>query len=283
MPIELCPRAIAKPWGVTVPPAPFSGLGSGSAVGEIWFESDSAPAPALAVKRLFTSQRLSVQVHPDAGHARRLGLPHGKDEAWYVLAAAPGAAIGIGLPHAGSRADVAAAARDGRIVEMMEWREVVAGDVLYVPGGTVHALGAGLDLVEIQQAIDLTWRLYDYGRPRPLHLDEGLAVARLQPFGPNAAPRRLGTGRTARTEGGCFVIEELVGQWRGELAATAAAPVWLVMLAGRGQLGEAEIAAGGVWLSQEREALTLTSGARLLLAYEGSAAAPDRLIGDGAL
>lgn len=280
MPMELTPRTIAKPWGVLQPPPPFAA--NGERIGEIWFEAPSVAALPLLVKLLFTSERLSVQVHPDDDHARRLGLPHGKEEAWYVLAAAPDATIGLGLPGARDRDDAAAAARDGRIVEMMEWRPVRAGDVIYVPGGTVHALGPGLQLVEIQQALDLTWRLYDYGRPRELHLAEGLAVARLEAFGANAVARAIDTARTVRSEGGRFVLEELHGLWTGMLNPPTGAPVWLVMLAGTAALDGAAIAEGTVWLCEAAARLEIGPDARCLIAYVGGTADPALLRADGA-
>ncbi|KPF78546.1 hypothetical protein IP88_03375 [alpha proteobacterium AAP81b] len=274
MPTQLTPRGIAKPWGVPSLPPALAGHAAGERTGEIWFEGDAA-APLL-VKWLFTSERLSVQVHPDDAGARAIGLPHGKDEAWYVVAAAPGATIGIGIGGAPGREAVAAAARDGSIVDMMEWREVAAGDVLYVPGGTIHALGGGLQLVEIQQALDLTWRLYDYGRPRELHLAEGLAAARLAPFGANAPRRAIDPRRTARCEGGKFVIEELAGAWAGQIAG-ARGSVWLVALTDDGQLGDTAVAAGSVWRIDADTPASLAADARWLLAYAAPAADPARL------
>lgn len=282
MPIELSPRGLAKPWGVvTLPPALAAHAVSAESgrTGEIWFEGggDVAGGDTLLVKMLFTSERLSVQVHPDDAGAHAIGLAHGKDEAWYVMAAEPGASIGIGLAPGLTADAVAAAARDGSIVGLMEWRAVAAGDVLYVPGGTVHALGAGLQLVEIQQALDLTWRLYDYGRPRELHLEEGLAAARLAPFGPNAAPRRIDAARAVRAEGGKFVIEELAGPWSGRLSAGAGRPAWVVALAGRGRLGDADVAAGSVWLADGDAGIALEPGGHWLIAYGAPMAEAGRL------
>ncbi len=284
MPIELSPRGLAKPWGVTALPAALAAHAAAGAAGdrrtgEIWFEGggDVPGGDELLVKMLFTSERLSVQVHPDDAGAHAIGLARGKDEAWYVMAAEPGASIGIGLAAGLTPDAVAAAARDGSIVDLMEWRAVAAGDVLYVPGGTVHALGAGLQLVEIQQALDLTWRLYDYGRPRELHLDEGLAAARLAPFGPNAAPRRIDAARAIRAEGGKFVIEELAGPWSGRLSAGAGRPAWVVALAGRGRLGNAEVSAGSVWLADGDAAIALDPGGHWLIAYGAPMAEAGRL------
>jgi mannose-6-phosphate isomerase len=279
VPIELSPRGLAKPWGVATLPPALAAHAAGDRTGEIWFEAAEGGFgnDALLVKMLFTAERLSVQVHPDDAGATTLGLPHGKDEAWYVMAAEPGASIGIGLAPGLDIAAVAAAARDGSIVDLMEWRRVAAGDVLYVPGGTVHALGGGLQLVEIQQALDLTWRLYDYGRPRELHLDAGLAAARLEPFGPNARARRVDAARSIRAEGGKFVIEEIAGPWCGRLSASAVRPAWVIGLAGNGELGGATVAAGKVWRVDSDAVVNLAPDGHWLVAYGAAGTAAGRL------
>src|SRR5262249_13298778 len=146
-------------------------------------------------KFLFTSERLSIQVHPDDPAARAAGHPRGKDEAWLVLGADAGATIGLGLTHAVSREALRAAALDGSVEGLIDWRPVQTGDCFYSPAGTIHALGAGLTVLEIQQNLDLTYRLYDYGRPRELHLDEALAVADLSPGRGAGAEEPIDRGR----------------------------------------------------------------------------------------
>ncbi|MCA1654671.1 MAG: class I mannose-6-phosphate isomerase, partial [Sphingomonadales bacterium] len=168
-------RPVAKVWGRRDLPAPFASVSaSQEPIGELHFEQ---AGHALLVKYLFTATKLSIQVHPDGEAARRAGLPHGKDEAWYILAAEEGAVIGIGLQRSMSKDQLRASALDGSIEQMLDWRPVRAGDVLYAPAGTVHAIGAGISLIEVQQNLDVTYRLFDYGRDRPLQLDEALAVA----------------------------------------------------------------------------------------------------------
>src|SRR5258708_4905281 len=102
MPVERASvLVIRKPWGVS-DLKPWSSVdGGGEAVGELWFEraDENAPIPALLLKLLFTSEPLSIQVHPDDTFARAMGLPNGKSEAWYILSAEPGARIGVGLKH----------------------------------------------------------------------------------------------------------------------------------------------------------------------------------------
>ena len=192
---------VERVWGRRDLPEGFPGLGDGVPVGEIWF--DPPTDSPLLVKYLFTAERLSIQVHPDDAAARARGLPRGKDEAWFILDAAPDARIGLGLTRTVSRAALAAAARDGSIVDLIDWRPVRPGELLYSPGGTVHAIGGGIALVEIQQNLDLTWRLYDYGRPRELHLEEGVAVATPGPWTPPPVPtddRNLAAGPAFRVE-----------------------------------------------------------------------------------
>lgn len=266
---RLTGRAIEKPWGQARPPAGLAPLapfwrGAGGPIGEIWFE-DGTDAPLL-LKFLFTAERLSVQVHPDAAYAAAQGLPGGKDEAWFVLDAEPGATIGMGLlggePEGGWRA----AAEDGRIVDRLEWKPVAAGDVVYVPAGTVHALGGGLALVEIQENVDITFRLHDYGRPRPLHLDEGLAVARSGP-GPSvraAPPPRPGRHLRAR---GRFVLEQWMGPLDGRLEPEGE-PVWLAPLAGSARIGTETLGPGEAIRLDAPAAIALGDG-QLLVAHPG--------------
>ena len=130
----------------------------------------------LLLKFLFPHEKLSVQVHPDDEAAHRAGLPCGKTECWYVAHARPGAQIGLGLKPGTTREQFALAIEQKRAEELLNWINVYPGEMIYVTGGTVHSLGPGSIMVETQQQSDTTYRLYDYGRPRELHLKQGLAV-----------------------------------------------------------------------------------------------------------
>lgn len=130
----------------------------------------------LLAKFLFPQEKLSVQVHPDDDDARAIGEPWGKTECWYVAHADPGAEIGLGLKPGVSRAEFQRSIHEGRAEELLNWIKVFAGDMIYVAGGTVHTLGPGSIIVETQQQSDTTFRLYDYGRPRELHLEHGMRV-----------------------------------------------------------------------------------------------------------
>jgi mannose-6-phosphate isomerase len=134
----------------------------------------------LLLKFLFPHEKLSVQVHPDDEQARRVGQPWGKTECWYVAHAKSGAQIALGLKPGVTVAQLEKSIREKRAEELLNWLNVYSGDMIYVAGGTVHTLGPGSVIVETQQQSDTTYRLYDYGRPRELHLKEGLAAVKLK-------------------------------------------------------------------------------------------------------
>ena len=134
----------------------------------------------LLLKFLFPEEKLSVQVHPDDATAQRFGEPWGKTECWYVAHARPGAQIALGLKAGVTRAQFEQAIHENRAEELLNWVNVYQGEMIYVAGGTVHTLGPGAVIVETQQQSDTTYRLYDYGRPRPLHLEHGLASIKEQ-------------------------------------------------------------------------------------------------------
>lgn len=132
----------------------------------------------LLLKFLFPHEKLSVQVHPDDEQAKRVGQPWGKTECWYVAHAKPGAQIALGLKAGVTAHELEEAIHQKRAEEVLRWINVYAGDMIYVAGGTVHTLGPGSVIVETQQQSDTTYRLYDYGRPRELHLKDGMAAVR---------------------------------------------------------------------------------------------------------
>lgn len=141
-------------------------------IGEVWFEADLP----LLVKFIFTTERLSVQVHPDDEFAAHYEQSRGKTEMWYILRADPGAQIALGFRESIDPERLRQASLSGDIEQLLRWVEVQPGQTYYTPAGTVHAIGAGIALCEIQQHSDVTYRLYDYGRPRELHLDKAMQV-----------------------------------------------------------------------------------------------------------
>lgn len=270
--MKLTTRRVEKPWGRRVLwPAFDDAMNCEEPVGEIWFEMPGAREPELLVKYLFTSEKLSIQVHPDDAAAQARGFARGKDEAWVILDAEPDSTIAIGTREVMTREQLKAAAINGSIEDCLFWKPVRAGDTFYSPAGTVHAIGAGLTLVEVQQNVDLTYRLWDYGRPRELHLEDGIAVSNPVPYVAPHVPRELEMGRMILCDGPKFVLE----RWRalsgsGELAATAARPLWIIPLAGRGKVDGNIMVAGEVWFAQAPAALTLEDGSDVLIAYPGA-------------
>ncbi len=155
----------------------------------------------LLLKFLFPHEKLSVQVHPDDAAARRAGLPCGKTECWYVAHARPGAQIALGLKPGVTREQFERSIIEKRAEELLNWINVYQGEMIYVTGGTVHTLGPGSIMLETQQQSDTTYRLYDYGRPRELHLKEGLAVIKEKTVAGKVvrpAPSKLNGGENRR-------------------------------------------------------------------------------------
>ena len=134
----------------------------------------------LLLKFLFPAEKLSVQVHPDDETAQHFGEPWGKTECWYVAHARPGSQVALGLKDGVTRAQLEQAIHGKTADELLNWIHVYQGEMIYVAGGTVHTLGPGSVLVETQQQSDTTYRLYDYGRGRTLHLEQGMAAVKEQ-------------------------------------------------------------------------------------------------------
>jgi mannose-6-phosphate isomerase len=189
----------------------------------------------LLIKFLFPRDKLSVQVHPDDEGARRIGQSCGKTECWYVLSAEPGAQVGLGLKSGTTKAEVERAIHETRMEELLNWIDVHEGDMIYVDAGTVHAIGPGSVIVETQQNSDTTYRLYDYGRPRELHIADGLA----------ATKERTHAGKVLRaqhsTAGGktqvnlvtspCFIVDsfKLTQPWKFQRPRHARRSVWCLV------------------------------------------------------
>jgi mannose-6-phosphate isomerase len=258
-------------WGKRELPAPFEALSSsGSPIGEIWFEGRSRRPQPLLAKYLFTSEKLSIQVHPDNDAARALGHRSGKDEAWLVLNAEPGAAIAIGLRKTVTAQELRAAALEGTLEQLVHWQPVKAGDIFYSPAGTVHAIGAGVSLIEIQQNVDVTFRLYDYGRDRELHLKDAVAAANLCPYPIPFQRGECSPGREIAAAGGAFVLERWCGVHEGMLAAPVGRPITLVPVKGGGTIDGSHLEPGEVWTATGLTRLTLDAKAEVLIAYPGA-------------
>jgi mannose-6-phosphate isomerase len=272
---------VRKPWG-SRNLLPWSGADhDGEPVGEIWFQRarNAAPDSALLLKLLFAEENLSIQVHPDDLFARSIGLPNGKTEAWYVLSATPGAKVAVGPKQRLTTPRLRAAIEDGSIAGLLRWQKVRKGDVVLVPAGTIHAIGAGVVLAEIQQSSDATFRIFDYGRGRELHVDNAMAVANAAPADVQDAPRRLSDSRTLLIACQYFVLERIV------LAANAGCDLnitdetWLLVLEGDARIGRTNCSVGDAFYLAADEATVQAGAAGLigLLAYAAAEPRPDLL------
>lgn len=261
---------VEKPWGRHT-------LGFGFAdqpadadpVGEIWYKTPGDDTPDLLVKYLFTSEKLSVQVHPDDAQAHARGLPRGKDECWTLLAAESDSTIALGTLEPMTAEQLRDAALDGSIEQKLDWKPVKAGDFFYARSGTVHAIGAGITLIEIQQNSETTYRLYDYGRPRELHLEDGVAVSDARPFVAPPAPGKIAEDRSILVDGPKFVLERWTG---GERTVTVPAGVkgWFVPVTGNGSADGTAWAAGDCLTFEGEVQLQSSEDADLLFAYPGN-------------
>jgi mannose-6-phosphate isomerase len=187
----------------------------------------------LLIKFLFPQEKLSVQVHPDDDGARKIGQACGKTECWYVLKAVPGAQVGLGLKPGTTREQLKQAIHETRAEKLLNWIDIHPGDLIYVDAGTVHAIGPGSVIVETQQNSDTTYRLYDYGRPRELHVEQGLAATKEKTHAGKVSPKSSSNGDLHLVESPCFAIEK----WHLEKSrqlATSTSPMILVALNGCG-------------------------------------------------
>ena len=222
----------------------------------------------LLVKLLFTTERLSVQVHPDDAYAAQHHESLGKTEAWYVMDVQPPGEVAVGFKETLSPEKLKESAQTGEIEDLLDWRKVSKGDVVFTPAGTVHAIGAGLTICEIQENSDITYRLYDYGRPRELHLEHGTAVSKLGPHLHKAESKELAPGREELLACDYFRIEKL--KPAGAITITGA-PYYLILICldGQGTLNGEVCKAGEAFLipANAAESLLDAPGSEWILTY----------------
>lgn len=271
-PLRLLPSFREKIWGSTTLEPWFENRSEKT--GEVWFTFDGAETDAgatlaelmrsygaallgrawreprfpILVKFLFTSERLSIQVHPDDARARAWEGSAGKTEMWHLLRAAPDATLALGFSEPIGRERLREASLSGEIERLVRWFPARAGETYFAGAGTVHAIGGGLALCEIQQNSDVTYRLYDYGRPRELHLDRGVAVAALEPHPGPVAPIELGGGRRLLASCPYFRTESWDLDGAVEYTPDPERVHVLIFLEGEGTAAGRPFASGQVWL-----------------------------------
>ena len=283
---RLKPTFAARIWGRDTLVPWYASTGMDEKVGEAWLTgpksiietgpeagktlaevSGDAEFPLL-VKMLFPNDKLSVQVHPNDEEAQALGLTRGKTECWYVLEAEPGATVACGLKKGTEVADVLQAIAAGTLEDLLEMIPVAKGDMVFVDAGTVHAIGPGVTLLEVQQTCDVTYRLYDYGRPRELHLEAGLAVVKTRTDAGKIAPKERGSFiRLIETK--YFVVDRHALKAGSTVQLENLSAGCVIGLAGKATVAGVEIVPGqAVILPQGESTVETDTGADFAWAWE---------------
>lgn len=237
-PFRIEPRFVGRVWGWKDLHPWYDRAAKGEPIGEVWLTGDdcrvatgphsgrtlieifrefpkailgedaSSNDSPLLIKVIFAREKLSVQVHPDDRMAQMYGQPRGKTECWYVLAAEPDAEVAVGLKAGVNLDTVKVAIEKGTLEECLDMVSVRAGELIFVDAGTVHAIWPGSVLLETQQNSDVTYRMYDYGRGRELHIEKSLEAAKLVTDAGKVKPRVL-ADRTVLVESEYFTIERI--------------------------------------------------------------------------
>lgn len=237
-PFRIEPQFVTRIWGYSDLHPWYERAADKDPIGEVWLTGDDCTAatgpqsgktlrklfsenaqallgpnaPAtdspILIKVLFAREKLSVQVHPDDALARKYGQPRGKTECWYALSAEPGAHVACGLKQGVTLDQVRAGIHDGTLEQSLQVLNVQKDDMIYVDAGTVHAIWPGSVILETQQNCDLTYRMFDYGRPRELHIDKSLEATRLVTRAGKIPPRTL-DDRTILVEEDYFCVERI--------------------------------------------------------------------------
>lgn len=273
-------RVACKPWG-SHDLRPWSSAGGNAAIGELMFDRTEtlAPDPSLLLKLLFTTQNLSIQVHPDDDFAQSMGMANGKTEAWYVLSAEKGAQVAIGLERPVTLTELRDAISDGSIADLVKWQPAAVGDLFFVRAGTIHAIGAGLVIAEIQQRSDTTFRLFDHGRMRDLHMDQALAVADREPAKAELVPIHLTVERMKLVSCPFFVFERIELPPDATWELRVACETWAMVIGGEATIGSMRAHVGDVFYAEADRTVVKVGGKGvvILLAYADSTPEPDLL------
>jgi mannose-6-phosphate isomerase len=237
-PFRIEPEFTARVWGFRDLRPWYDRVAEADPIGEVWLTGDDclvatgrhagkrlgalfleehdallgADAPVtdspLLIKTIFAKEKLSVQVHPDDKLAQKYGQPRGKTECWYALEADPGAEVAVGVKPGTTLDEIRESIHAGTLEARLNMLPVAAGDMIFVDAGTVHSIWPGSILLETQQNCDLTYRMYDYGRPRELHIEKSLEATKLATRAGKVAPRQL-ADRTVLIDVDYFRIERI--------------------------------------------------------------------------
>lgn len=252
-PVRIEPTFHEKVWGSTGL-APWFPVPE-KKIGEVWFDTDGR---LPLIKFLFTTDRLSIQVHPDDEYAREHENSKGKTEMWHILRAGAGSRVAIGFRQRIDQEQFHDAAVTGTIEALLNWIPVRPGDTFFVPARTVHAIGAGIALCEIQQRSDVTYRIFDFGRDRELHLEKAEEISNLGPC----------NGRTPLPVRSPYFHTEKISS-NGELRIDAGPqPSGLIILKGEGLIDDEPFLPGEVWEVPAETAVTLRGQVTLIRTYD---------------
>ena len=263
--MKLKRKFVDKPWGQEILPDIFDRK-SDERIGEIWFEAPETISPQLMIKYLFTSEKLSIQVHPNDSQARRIGFPHGKAECWLVLHAEPWATLGIGFLEAIQPNQLREAITSGQIDNLLDWKSVSTGDFFYIPAGTVHAIGPGIVLVEVQQNVDLTYRLYDYGRPRELHIDDAIEVASMCPYDMTNSSKIPHNQSVVLIESSFFRVFQIIGNDQQIMTGIEATEWQVITLDGAVRVGDSLIEIGECGMCESQTEIDMSTNCKAIVA-----------------
>ncbi|HVT96578.1 MAG TPA: type I phosphomannose isomerase catalytic subunit [Acidobacteriaceae bacterium] len=264
-PFRLAPYFRTRPWGFEDLHPWYDYKTDGDPIGEVWLTGEmcladtgpmtgkslavitkqhgdallgqglNGPDFPLLIKLLFPKDKLSVQVHPDDTLAQHYGEPRGKTECWYALDAKPGASVALGIRPGVTLEQVKSAVQDTTLESLLEMVPVQTGDMIFVDAGTVHAMGPGLVILETQQSSDLTYRMYDYGSARELHLDKSFAAMRLKTRAGKVPPHPV-NGHLVLIDERYFRVERWPLQGQAANALTARSPVVQMLFVKQGSI-----------------------------------------------
>jgi mannose-6-phosphate isomerase len=236
-PFRIEPQFVGRVWGWTDLHPWYNKVASKEPIGEVWLTGDECViatgpharktlaaifeelphamlgrdadgASPLLIKLIFAREKLSVQVHPDDRLAWKYGQPRGKTECWYALAAESDARVAVGLKPDVTLDQIKSGIQNDTLEQSLNILPVHAGDMFFVDAGTVHAIWPGSVLLETQQNSDVTYRMYDYGRGRELHIEKSIEATRLQTNAGKVTPREL-PDRTVLVESKYFRVEKI--------------------------------------------------------------------------